>query len=147
MPTTRPSAILFPFVVSIAACSIGCNWNSADQRARDQQTRDEVAKATERAKPAIEDAGRKLGEAAHAAADEARAAAQGVQEGWNNGQRTPLDINSATQPQLLELPGIKPPDARRIIANRPFHDKHELVSKGIIPESKYEPLHDLITAK
>jgi DNA uptake protein ComE-like DNA-binding protein len=145
MPTS-PRAV-FVFAVSIALGSSACNWNSADQRARDEQTRDEVAKATERAKPAIEDASRQLGEAARAAAEEARAAAQGVKDGWHNGQRTPLDLNSATEPQLLELPGIKGPDARRIIGNRPYRDKRELVSKGIISENKYEGLHDLVTAK
>jgi len=144
MPTTRKT--LFVFALSFAAGSSACNWNSSDQRARDEQTRDEVAKATERAKPAIEDASRQLGEAARAAADEARAAAQGVQDGWHNGRRAPLDINSATETQLRELPGIISPDARRIIGIRPYRDKHELVSRGILPENKYEGLHDLITA-
>jgi DNA uptake protein ComE-like DNA-binding protein len=145
MPTS--SKAVFVIAISIVLGSTACNWNSADQRERDDRTRDEVAKATERAKPAIEDASRQLGEAARAAAEEARAAAQGVKEGWRNGQRTPLDVNSATESQLMELPGIKGPDARHIIANRPYRDKHELVSKGIISENKYEGLHDLVTAK
>ena len=34
----------------------GCSSSSEDQRARDERTRDEVAKATERAKPVIEEA-------------------------------------------------------------------------------------------
>jgi DNA uptake protein ComE-like DNA-binding protein len=145
MPTSRRA--VFAFALILAAGSCACNWNSADQRERDEKTRDEVAKATERAKPAIEDASRQLGEAARAAAEEARAAAQGVKEGWHNGQRAPMDINSATEAQLLQLPGIKGPDARRIIGNRPYRDKHDLVSKGILPENKYEAVHDLITAK
>ena len=41
----------------------GCDYHgnsTADQRAREERTRDEVAKATERAKPALEEAGRKM---------------------------------------------------------------------------------------
>ena len=44
---------------------MGCNSNDPDQRARDEKTREEVARATADAKPVIKDAGRKIGEAAN----------------------------------------------------------------------------------
>ena len=46
----------------------GCNSDSQDQRSREEKTRDEVAKATERTKPAIEKARREIDDAAHDAA-------------------------------------------------------------------------------
>jgi len=135
---------------------VGCNWTrpsgdssatQEDQRQRDEKTRDEFARETERLKPAIQDAGRKLNDAAEKAAEEAHAAAQGVQEGWARGGREPLDLNSASEKQLTELPGITGPQARRIIRARPYADKHELVSKGILPRSSYEKIEDQITAR
>jgi hypothetical protein len=77
------------------ASAAGCSSNSEDQRARDERTRAAVAKATERAKPAIEEAGRKFGEAAHEAAHDARAAAEGARQGWKNGPHAIVDVNYA----------------------------------------------------
>lgn len=133
--------------VLVLAASAGCNSNDPDQRARDEKTRDEVAKATERAKPAIEDASRKLGEAAHDAADQARAAAEGVREGWNNRDHQPLDLNSASESDLLNLPGINRPAARKIIAGRPYRDKHDLLDKNILSGATYGKIRDQVTAK
>jgi DNA uptake protein ComE-like DNA-binding protein len=148
MPFSRNVTALSLCSAALALTScVGCNTNDPDQRARDEKTRDEVAKATERAKPAIEDAGRKLGEAAHDAADEARAAAEGVREGWNNGQHPLLDLNSASESQLLDLPGINRPAARKIIEGRPYRDKHDLIDKGILSGATYQKIRDQVTAK
>ena len=148
MPFSRnfTSLSLCSAALVLASC-IGCNSNDPDQRARDDKTRDEVAKATERAKPEIEDAGRKLGEAAHDAADQARAAAEGVREGWNNGQHPLVDLNSASESQLLDLPGINRPAARKIIDGRPYRDKHDLIDKGILSGATYQKIRDQVTAK
>jgi DNA uptake protein ComE-like DNA-binding protein len=140
-------ALSFSLACAVIAGPTGCNSNDADQRARDERTRDEVAKATERAKPALEDAGRKLGEAAHAAADEARATAEGVRDGWNNGEHPLVDLNSASETQLLDLPGINRPAARRIIAGRPYRDKHDLLDKQILSGAAYQQIRDRVTAK
>jgi DNA uptake protein ComE-like DNA-binding protein len=98
-------------------------------------------------KPAIETAGRKLGEATEKAAEEARAAAQGVQEGWQRGAHAPLDLNSATERELTELPGISAPEARKIIHSRPYTDKRELLTRGVLPRSAYTRIEDQVTAK
>ena len=147
-----PSRTLIAFGLLLVAAFIlgvcmGCNSNDADQRARDEKTREEVARATANAKPAIEDAGRKLGEVAHAAADEARAAAQGVRDGWNESHHGPLDLNSATERQLDDLPGIDRSTARRIIAGRPYREKHDLLAKGIISGDAYDRIRDDVTTK
>jgi DNA uptake protein ComE-like DNA-binding protein len=137
----------FWLTCALILATAACNTNDPDQRARDERTRDEVAKATERAKPAIEDAGRELGKAAHEAADQARAAAEGVRDGWKNGQHPLLDLNSASESQLLDLPGINRPAARRIIAGRPYHDKHDLLDKNILSGETYQKIRDQVTAK
>lgn len=134
----------------------GCNWNRTDQdtraaqdeqRQRDEKTRDDVARATERLKPAIESAGRTLDQAAEKAAEEARAAAQGVKEGWDRGAHAPVDLNSASERELAGLPGITGPEARRIIRGRPYRDKRDLVARGILSHSSYDKIQDQIGAK
>jgi DNA uptake protein ComE-like DNA-binding protein len=132
----------FCLTCALLIASAACNSNDPDER-----TRDEVAKATERAKPAIEDAGRQLGKAAHEAADQARAAAEGVRDGWKNGQHPLLDLNSASESQLLDLPGINRPTARKIIAGRPYRDKHDLLDKNIVSGETYQKIRDQVTAK
>lgn len=126
----------------------GCDWNKSDtQRERDEKTRDQIANETEKLKPEIQEAGRKLGEAAQRAGEEAHAAAEGVKEGWERGGHQALDINTASEKQLTELSGITLRDARRIIANRPYSDKRDLVTKKILPKSSYEKIEDQIVVK
>jgi DNA uptake protein ComE-like DNA-binding protein len=146
------SRTLIAFGLLLAAAFIfgaclGCNSNDPDQRARDEKTREEVAQATANAKPAIEDAGRKLGEAAHEAADQARAAAQGVRDGWNESHHGPLDLNSASESQLVDLPGVDKRTARHIIAGRPYHEKHDLLEKGVVSNDEYDKIRDDVTTK
>ena len=135
--------------VVVAVLAAGCTWNrdAEDERTRQERTRDEVAKATERAKPALEDAGRKIGKAAAEAADQAEAAAEGVREGWSRGKTHLVNVNDATEGELVELPGIAHRDARRIMDGRPYKDKHELVARGVISEAEYERIRDRITSK
>ena len=141
-----PSRTFVAFGLLLAAAFIfgvcmGCNANDPDK------TREEVAKATANAKPALEDAGRKIGEAAHDAADEARAAAQGVRDGWNESHHGPVDINSAPESVLDDLPGIDKRTAHRIVGARPYHEKHELVDKGIVSSDEFARIRDNITTK
>ena len=48
-----------------------------------------------------------------------------------------VDINMATEAELMNLRGIGFGRAARIIAARPFTDTHDLVSSRIIPEGVY----------
>jgi DNA uptake protein ComE-like DNA-binding protein len=146
------SRTLIAFGLLLAAAFLfgvcmGCNSNDPDQRARDEKAREEAARATANVKPAVEDAGRKIGEAAHDAADEARAIAQGVRDGWNESHHGPLDLNTASETQLDDLPGIDKRAARHIIAGRPYREKHELLDKGIVSSDEYDRIRDDVTAK
>jgi DNA uptake protein ComE-like DNA-binding protein len=143
---TLSASFLSTCFVALLLILGGCSSSPQDQRERDAKTRDEVAKATERAKPVVEEAGRKLDQAAHEAAHQVNAAAQGVRDGLKTNSHSLVDLNSASESDLLNLPGVSPSEAHKIIAARPFHDKHDVVEKGILSEAQYANIRDRVTA-
>lgn len=137
--------VTFASLALLLIVSAGCG-SAQDQRQRDEKTREAAADAAAKVKPALKEAGKDLNAAAKTAAEEAHAAAQGVREGWKRGSGQPLDLNSASESDLMELPGITHRDARRIIANRPYRDKHDLVTRRIISTAEYTSIRAQITA-
>ena len=58
-----------------------------------------------------------------------------------------LDINTATLAQLKALPGIGDVYSQKIAGGRPYANKTQLVSKGIVPQKTYDGIKDAIIAK
>ena len=87
----------------------------------------------------------KTAETTAALKSDAKAVASGVREGWSRDK--PLDINHATKAQLESLPGISAATADRIIANRPYARRDDLLSQGILTRREYERISDQLTAK
>lgn len=58
-----------------------------------------------------------------------------------------LDINSASASQLKSLPGIGDVYAQKIIAGRPYANKSQLKSRGIVPAGVYSKISGMIIAK
>ncbi len=63
-----------------------------------------------------------------------------------NSQSGPVDINTATESQLKAIPGIGDVYAKRIIANRPYNSKDQLVKKGVLPKGVYDKIKGQIVA-
>jgi DNA uptake protein ComE-like DNA-binding protein len=58
-----------------------------------------------------------------------------------------LDLNSASEADLKTLTGIGDAYAKKIVENRPYKRKDELVSKSIIPKATYDKIKDDIIAR
>ena len=57
-----------------------------------------------------------------------------------------VDINRAGRKELMTLPGIGPDEATKIIANRPYLTKTELVTKGVLPTGPFLSLRYQVVA-
>jgi len=57
-----------------------------------------------------------------------------------------IDINHATVEELLKVPGMTGPWARRIIRFRPYRVKDDLVERGVVTGEVYDRIKEYIIA-
>jgi len=74
-----------------------------------------------------------------------KAVVEGVREGLSRDKT--INLNTATQDQLMTLPGVTRIRAGRVIAGRPYDDPHDVVTHHILSEQEYKRIADRITAK
>jgi competence protein ComEA len=62
-------------------------------------------------------------------------------------KKGPMDINTASAEELQTLPGIGEAYSKKIVENRPYKRKDELVKKNIVPQATYDKVKEQIIAK
>jgi DNA uptake protein ComE-like DNA-binding protein len=71
-----------------------------------------------------------------------KAVAQGVKEGLSS--KRSVDLNKATKDDLSSLPGIDARRADHIIAERPYANPHQLVTRHVLSEDEYSQIQDRV---
>ena len=104
-----------------------CAGCSTDTKQNPEKIREKTAEATAELK------------------QDTKAVAQGIRDGLHHDKL--VDLNRATRDQILILPGITSQQADRIIAERPYKDAHQLVSRGILSEQQFADIKDLVVVK
>ena len=57
------------------------------------------------------------------------------------------DMNSATKEELAALPGMTADEAQKVIDNRPYKMKSDLVKKNVVSADEYAKIKDSVVAK
>ena len=112
------SRVIFLAALSLCIGSPGCTNQSPDQIR--QKTAEETA----------------------AIKRDTKAVAQGVKEGLSS--KRSMDLNKAPKDDLASLPGISAKQADRIIAERPYADTHQLVTRRVLSEDEYAQIQDRV---
>jgi DNA uptake protein ComE-like DNA-binding protein len=64
--------------------------------------------------------------------------------GRSDKKETRVELNNARRKQLAALPGLTADDADRIIANRPYENRRDLMRKNVLSEGKFEKVKDSV---
>src|SRR5579863_6461052 len=72
------------------------------------------------------------------------------QQSFRPGQAPPpearVDINRASEAQLLKIPGMTASWASRILRFRPYRTKQDLLDRGVLPGDVYDRVKDYVIA-
>lgn len=95
--------------------------------------------ATSSAKDSMKHAGEKM-------KDKVSGKTQSATDASKAGITGKLDLNSASESELAQLPGIGEARAKAIVKGRPYTGKDDLKTKKIIPASVYDKIKDRVIA-
>ncbi len=109
-----------------------------DHHDTNSKTKKELKKLGDKTKDTADTAADKTKEGAKATA--------GATEKAGDKVTGKIDINSASKEDLMKLEGIGEALSQKIIDNRPYRAKSDLVSKKVIPQATYEKIRDKIIA-
>lgn len=76
---------------------------------------------------------------------DSKAVAEGLKDGLSS--KHSVDLNKASKDDLTSLPGITTQKADRIIAERPYANTHQLVSRHVISEDEYSQIQDRVAVE
>ena len=62
-------------------------------------------------------------------------------------KKAPIDVNSASAEELQTISGIGDAYSKKIVENRPYKRKDEIVKKAGVPQATYDKIKDQIVAK
>jgi DNA uptake protein ComE-like DNA-binding protein len=82
----------------------------------------------------------KTAEATASLKRDTKAVAEGVKEGLSS--KRSVDLNKASREDIASLPGISSQKADRIIAERPYANTHQLVTRRLLSEDEYAQVQD-----
>ncbi len=63
------------------------------------------------------------------------------------GQGELLDLNTCSREELAKLPGVRPDVLDRVIENRPYRNKLDLVSRLVLPQFEYEQMSHMVVVR
>lgn len=71
-----------------------------------------------------------------------KAVAEGLKDGLSS--KRSVDLNKASKQDLTSLPGITDQKANRIIAERPYANAHQLVTRHVLSDDEYAQVQDRV---
>ncbi len=81
------------------------------------------------------------------AGEKTKDTAEAAKDKMSGESKTKVDINSASKEELAELPGMDAATAQKIVDNRPYKSKAQLVSKDVLTKDQYAKIKTDVIAK
>ncbi len=71
-----------------------------------------------------------------------KAVAEGIKDGLS--KKKSVDLNKGSKSDLSELPGVTDKQVDRIVAERPYANTHQLVTRHVLTEDEYAQIQDRV---